>query len=256
MAEYYRTVFTIEDGDFSGLDLLSLVTYSIQDWFSVETGWPVKGDSGTLGEDEQKLEFGEARNAAIGRSWVVWERMVVVDSDAMWLLSVRLATWGSDLEADVEVRGVEDATSPTFRADPPTVVLKLLSEFQCSINGRRPSTVARRIPVEDSPTLLYELLDPARHLPTIVVSEEGDRGATLWTLTTCNKGSSDWQRCTRTITTWHGSSRRTCHAPSDAMTGPSGSTPQGARSLMSHSSTPTGYQPMSRSCRTSACSRS
>ena len=179
MAEYYRTIFTIEDEDVTGLDLLDLGTYSIQDWFRDETGWPVSGDSGTLEDDEQKLEFGEARSGDLGRSWVVWERMADDVSDATWRLSVRLATAGGDLEADVEVRGLEDASSPAFHADPPRVVHKLLSEFRCSINGRRLSTVARRVPVEDSPTLLTELLDPARRLPTIVVSEEGNRGAPM-----------------------------------------------------------------------------
>ena len=179
MAEYYRTVFTIEDSDIRGLDLLSLVSASVQDWFRDETGWPVSGELGTLEDDEQKLEFGGARSGDLGRSWVAWERMVDDVSDAMWRLSVRLATEGGDLEADVEIRGVEGAASPLFRADPPRVVHTLLSEFQCNINGRRLSTVARRIPVEDSPTLLEELLDPDRRLPTIVVSEGGDRGAAM-----------------------------------------------------------------------------
>ena len=53
MAEYYRTVFTIEDRDITGLDLLDIVSDSVKSWFRDETGWPVNGPSGTLEDDEQ-----------------------------------------------------------------------------------------------------------------------------------------------------------------------------------------------------------
>lgn len=177
MAEYYRTIFTIEDRDIT--DLLELVTDSVKGWFHEETGWPVTGESGTLEDDEQMLEFGAARSGGLGRSWVVWERMTDDLADDMWRLSVRLATEGDDLEADIEVRGVENTSSPLFRADPPTVVNRLLSEYRCSINGRRLSRVAQRVPVEDSADLIGELLDPGRRLPAIVVSDEGDRGPAM-----------------------------------------------------------------------------
>ena len=179
MAEYYRTIFAIEDVDVAGPDLLDLVTSSVKGWFMDETGWLVNGQSETLEDDEQKLAYGVARSGARGQSWVVLERMVDEVSDATWRLSVRLATEGGDLEADIEVRGVEGASSPLFRADPPGVVHTLLSEFQCNINGRRLSSTSRKIPIEESSTLLEELLDPDRRLPAIVVSEEGDGTAVM-----------------------------------------------------------------------------
>ena len=179
MAEYYRTIFTIEDTDVTGLKLLDLVNDSVRSWFREETGWPVSDEPQTLEDDEQILTFGAARSGGLGRSWVVWERMVDDVSDDMWRLSVRLATEGGDLEADIEVRGVESTSSPLFRADPPEVVHKLLSEYRCSINGRRISTVARRIPVEEATELMGDLLDPDRRLPAVVVSDEGDRGPAM-----------------------------------------------------------------------------
>ena len=75
MGEYYRTIFTIEDRDFAGLDLLGLVNDSVKSWSCAETGWPVGGESQTLEDDEQKLAFGAERSGGLGRSWVVWERM-------------------------------------------------------------------------------------------------------------------------------------------------------------------------------------
>ena len=96
----------------------------------------------------------------------------------LWL-SVRLATEGGDLEADIEVLGVEGASSPLLRADPPTVVHKMLSELRCSINGRRLSTPAQRVPVKDSADPMAEMLDPDRRLPAIVVSDDGDRGSAM-----------------------------------------------------------------------------
>ena len=179
VAEYYRTVFTIEDRDITGLDLLDLVSDSVKSWFRDETGWPVNGPSGTLEDDEQQLVFGGDRSGDLGQYRVAWERLIDDVSDATWRLSVRLATESGDLEADIEVRGVDGVSSPLFRADPPGVVHTLLSEFQCTISGRRISAMAKKVPIDESPALLGELLDPDRRLPAIVVSEEGDRGAAI-----------------------------------------------------------------------------
>ena len=200
MAEYYRTIFTIEDRAITGLDLLELVSDSVKGWFREETGWPVTGESGTLEDDEQKLEFGTAGSGGLGRSWVVWERMTDDLSDDTWRLSVRLATEGGDLEADIEVRGAEDAHSPLFRADPPAVVHRLLSYFGCNINGRRLSTTAQRVLTEDSAKLMG--ISSTR---TAGSRQSWFRwratGAQQWTRTNCSPGSSGWRRYTGTITT-------------------------------------------------------
>ena len=161
MAEYYRTIFTIEGADEKGLALLDHVEENVRHWYEDETGKPF----GAWETDYERFRFGtdQIEDQDLGRFWSVWERSCRDDPETRWRLGLRLSTEGDDIEADIEVRGVEDATSSKLRAEPPGVVSELFSEFRCSVDGRRLLIDSRRL----SAGLLYRssALSPAKPAP-------------------------------------------------------------------------------------------
>ena len=170
MAEYYRTIFTIEGADEKGLTLLDNVEENVRHWHENETGRPF----GAWETESERFRFGtdQIEDQDLGRFWSVWERSPHDDPETRWRLGLRLSTEGDDIEADIEVRGVEDAISPNMSAEPPGIVSDLLSKFRCSVDGRRLLVESRRVTSEEADSFIEVLLSPQRSLPLIVVSED------------------------------------------------------------------------------------
>lgn len=171
MAEYYRTVFTIEDGEKGGLGLLASVEDSVREWAKALTGHPVGGGVGTWVGDSDSLRIGAQHRKSMGLFWMVCEQTFPKHEDERWRLGLRLATEGQDMEADIEVNGVEGVSSLEYRPAPPAIVPTLVSKFKCSVSGRRLNTASQRVLSEDAPALMDEILDPWRNMPLIVISE-------------------------------------------------------------------------------------
>ena len=170
MAEYYRTIFTIEE-PVQGLELLGKVEDEARKWAGYEFGEPLGGVRGELGGAEGRLRFGTRSVGESGIFWLVWERPDPQDAELGWRLGLRLASEGDDMEADIEVQGLEDEHEK-FQARPPDVVSILFTNFHCTLDGSRLTTKARRVTLGEEASFRDELLDLHRSVPLLVVSEE------------------------------------------------------------------------------------
>ena len=162
MAEYYRTIFTIEESA-RGLDLLEKVADEARVWAEREFDEPLNGVRGELEGPRGRLRFGMRSVSNVGVFRLVWERPDPHDAELEWRLGLRLATEGDDMEADIEVQGLEwrgEAPPDEFQARPPSLVSILFHRFHCSLDGERLKTEARR--VTDAISFRDELLDPRR----------------------------------------------------------------------------------------------
>ena len=172
MAEYYRTIFTIEEC-MQGLELLDMVADEARKWAECEFGASLHGPRDELEGRRGRLRFGMRSVDDSGVFRLVWERPDLNEEELQWRLSLRLATEGDDMEADIEVQGLEwqgEAPPDEFQARPPSLVSTLFREFHCSLDGERLTANARR--VSDANSFREELLDPNRSLPLLAVSEE------------------------------------------------------------------------------------
>ena len=187
MAEYYRSVFSIAPTDVSGARLLDSIRDAVREWVRGDfgprqpiVGEPRKwtGDAGELSEIERRPD---GENLATFR--VKWERPDPDDEIGRWRMSVRLATEGADVEADIEVLGSESvhpAPRPEYVAALPSIPHRILDEFNCRLDGRRMTAAAKRIgdDAEAKQFVDGDLLNPKRHLPLVVVSQDASaRGA-------------------------------------------------------------------------------
>ena len=187
MAEYYRSVFSISQTDAGGARLLGSVRDAVREWVADDFGprqlidgesrkWT--GGGGELSEIERRLD-GES----LATFRIKWERPDPDGEIERWRMSVRLATEGADVEADIEVRGSESgqpAPRPEYVAALPSIPHKILDEFNCRMDGRRMIAVAKRIDddAEASAFVENDLLNPNRRLPLVVVSQNASaRGA-------------------------------------------------------------------------------
>ena len=187
MAEYYRSVFSISQTDAGGARLLGSVRDAVREWVADDFGprqlidgesrkWT--GDAGELSEIERRLD-GES----LATFRIKWERPDPDGEIERWRMSVRLATEGADVEADIEVRGSESGQSaprPEHVAALPSIPRKILDEFDCRLDGRRMTVAAKRIDYESEASAFVEgdLLNPERRLPLVVVSQNASaRGA-------------------------------------------------------------------------------
>ena len=177
MAGYYRTIFTVEEADEHGLALLDRVEETVRQWYEEETGRPFS----RWETENERFRFGtdHIEDQDIGRFWSVWERSSQEDLEVRWRLGLRLSTEGDEIEADFEVRGVEDSSLSELRAEPPGIVSELFSNFKCNIDGRRLLVDSRRITSEEADSFIEILLCPQRSLPLIVVSEESSGSSAI-----------------------------------------------------------------------------
>ena len=170
MAEYYRSIFTIRDDNIRGLDLLEKVGSEVHKWAEYEFGKPVDGERGDLEGDQGRLRYGKRELGDTGIFGLVWERPGSEDVDPLWRLSLRLATEGDDMEADIEVRGME-GREREFEARPPEIVSIIFTGFHCVLDGRRLTPCARFVSNKDIGSFQKELIDPDRSAPLLAVSE-------------------------------------------------------------------------------------
>ena len=171
MTEYYRAIFTVKDENIQGLTLLEKVISEARKWAQYEFGEPLQGERGNLQGPKGSLRFGTRSLGKSGVSGLVWERPDVNGSEPHWRLSIRLATEGDDMEADIEVQGLE-AGPDELRAKPPDIVSIFFTGLHCALDDKRLSTTATKITMEQASSFRDELLNPRRTAPLLVVSEE------------------------------------------------------------------------------------
>ena len=179
MAEYYRTVFSIRKRGERGISLLSAAAQAIHDWAMGDFGsneWNGSdrrwvGENGTL-----RVRSREIQDFGLAAFRLVWERPDSADPTNRWRLSARLATNGDDVEADIEVLGIETPTGDTrveYLATLPTIPSNLLDEFVCRIGAIRLTAKATEIATDESTSFVNDcLLSAERQMPLIVVSRD------------------------------------------------------------------------------------
>ena len=183
MSEYYRAVFSATKPGLVGVPLLDSVRDAVREWIEGDFGpreqspnasgaWT--GAAGELSVNEYRLED---ENLAAFR--MKWERPDPDDEAGRWRLSARLATAGDDVEVDVEVQGSENrrlGIRDEYAAKLPSVPRRLLTEFDCALDGRRLSTKAERIAGEGGAAAFIRdsLFAPERRIPLVVASENRD----------------------------------------------------------------------------------
>ena len=176
MAEYYRAIFTIDREDRRGLELLDEVSLYIRQWADQEFGVPYRVDEvrGEWPGKEGTLRLYNRKLNASGISGLIWERQDAAEIDSLWRLSLRLATDGNDVEADVEIQGIEDSKesiSSEHQARPPSFLKTVVERFECSVADRLLKTAAVHVPLSEADTFIEnELLRADRRLPLVVVS--------------------------------------------------------------------------------------
>ena len=192
MSEYYRAVFSATKSGLSGVPLLDSVRDALREWIEGDFGprapstnspnaWT--GAAGELSVNEHRLE-----DEGLAAFRMKWERPDPDDEAGRWRLSARLATEGDDVEVDIEVQGSENrrlGIRGEYAAKLPSVPARLLSEFDCALDGRRLFTKAERMAGEGwaASFIRDRLFAPERRIPLVVASENGDgRGVDADTL--------------------------------------------------------------------------
>ena len=169
MAEYYRTIFTIEEST-QGLGLLEKVSSEARKWAGHEFGEPLDDVRGDLEGTEGRLRFGARGLDDSGIFHLVWDRPDHKDAGLGWRLGLRLATEGDDIEADVEVQGLKEGADD-LRVRHLDIISILFTKFHCVLDGKRLSAAARKIAIAQAASFRNELLNPHRSAPLLVVSE-------------------------------------------------------------------------------------
>lgn len=176
MPEYYRAVFTIEKTNMKGLSLLDDVWMYVRRWAGEEFGAPYDGlqDRGEWESRNGTLRLYNRKLDELGLSGLIWNREAEDNSDSHWRLSLRFSTDGSNVESDIEVRGVEMGTSQsgeTFLAKPPSFLKTLVEQFKCTMGKEMLQAKATRIGLDQADSFTQnDVLNANRLMPIIVVS--------------------------------------------------------------------------------------
>lgn len=176
MAEYYRAIFTINREGRRRLQLLDDLGIFIRQWAVEKFGVPYQMDKewGEWSGKKGNLRLYIRKLNDTGLSGFIWERQDAGDIDSIWRLSLRLATDGDDVEADIEVQGVESGEEPVrseHQARPPSFLKTVVERFECSVGGRQLKMAATRVPVSEADAFIEnELLRADRRMPLVVVS--------------------------------------------------------------------------------------
>lgn len=179
MSGYYRTIFAIGKGDAPSSQVIGDAWRCVRDWVAGEGeyGAPYRsseqrgaweGVNGDLRLYDRSLNDMRLCN-------LVWTRADADASGSRWRLSLRLATDGDGVEADIEVRGMEGDSGETpseLTAQPPSVLGLLVDRFECSIGDELLQTAAKRIGVDESDAFVRdEILSESRRMPLLVVTD-------------------------------------------------------------------------------------
>lgn len=161
MPGYYRAIFTISKPDTPSSQVLADAWQCVQDWPAAEYGNPVRQFVRSSVSDDMKLCNRVHRYTD--------------SSSCDWRLSVRLATDGNAVEADIELRAT-DSDDPdlslNLMAQPPSVIQTLIEQFDCSVGADSLNINATRInPDEADSFVKNELLNEDRLLPLLVVTD-------------------------------------------------------------------------------------
>lgn len=179
MSGYYRTIFAISRGGAPSSQVIGDAWQCVRDWVAGEGeyGAPYRsseqrgaweGVNGDLRLYDRALNDMRLCN-------LVWTRADADASGSRWRLSLRLATDGNGVEADIEVRGIEDDGGEPLSeltARPPSVLGQLVDRFECSIGDELLQTAAKRIGVDESDAFVRdEILSESRRMPLLVVTD-------------------------------------------------------------------------------------
>lgn len=161
MPGYYRAIFTISKPNAPSSQVLADAWQCVQDWPVAEYGNPVRQFVRSSVSDDMKLCNRVHR--------------YMDSSSCDWRLSVRLATDGNAVEADIELRATDsdDADiSLNLTAQPPSVIQTLIDQFDCGVGADSLNINAKRVnPDEADSFVKNELLNEDRLLPLLVVTD-------------------------------------------------------------------------------------
>lgn len=169
MPGYYRAIFTISKPDAPSSQVLADAWQCVQDWATRKYGTP---DS----HFTRSSACGDLKLCALTHRYAD-------ASSRDWRLSVRLATDGSAVNADIELRAADaadadPALAPT--APPPSLVQTLLERFDCSVGPDRLAVNATRINAHEADSFVKnELFNPDRQLPLLVLADFRDGSPVL-----------------------------------------------------------------------------
>ena len=189
MTEYYRTIFTIRDKEGQqsaqeGTALMLKIEKIVRARAGEEFGAVLDKPNGEWQTDRGTVKLMGRLSEPSGLFWLIWERFDGSTAEPVWRLGFRLATEGSEVEADVEVRsagGDYGEISPdALLAGPPSVVEALLEEFDCRIGGYQLAGKSQRISADTAVSYARDvILDAERYLPLILVSEDSEGSSVL-----------------------------------------------------------------------------
>ena len=169
MPGYYRAIFTISKSGASSSQVLADAWQCVQDWAAAEYETPARCFERSSASGYMKLC-----------------NLAYQDPDASsgdWRLSVRLATDGSAVDADIRLRATDSpdadpALAPTAR--PPSLVRALIERFDCNVGPDRLAIAPTRIYAHYADSFVTnELFNPDRQLPLLVLADFRDGSPVL-----------------------------------------------------------------------------
>ena len=189
MTEYYRTIFTVREKEGQpsaqeGTALMLKIEKIVRAWAGGEFGAVLDKPNGEWRTDRGTVKLMGRLSEPSGLFWLIWERFDASTTEPVWRLGFRLATEGSEVEADIEVRctgGNYGQISPdALLAGPPSVVEALLGEFDCRIGSYQLAGKPHRINSDTAVSYAWDvILDAERNLPLILVSEDSEGSRVL-----------------------------------------------------------------------------
>ena len=169
MGDYYRAIFTLNKHGSSSSQVLADAWQCVQDWVADEYGTPDRRYVRPSTNGELNL-----------CNLVHWYTDA---SDCIWRMSVRLATDGNAVEADIELRATDtdpNMLSIDLIAQPPSVVQTLFERFECNVGADSLAINATRIGPEDADSFVKnELFNQDRLLPLLVITDPRDGSPVL-----------------------------------------------------------------------------
>lgn len=169
MPGYYRAIFTLSKPDAPASQVLADAWQCVQNW----------------ADDEYKTQVTHfTRSSASGdlKLCALTHRYADASSPD-WRLSVRLATDGSAVNADIQLRAADAADAdPALApaAPPPSLVQTLLERFDCNVGPDRLAIAPTRIYADDADSFVTnELFNQDRQLPLLVLADHRDGAPVL-----------------------------------------------------------------------------